>query len=858
MRRLTLQGARWHQHGFYTRCINQASPAISAVRRSFSFTPRLEKGGRKQEVTIRHFEQSTPASKDRTEVDFDSENQAEQELLKAKIAELERELAELREGPFGPNSPFMKELSEEDRQKALEALRKYKAEHKEEDVESEEEERLDAEFDKAMERQFQDLISEEKRLWDPTKAPEEPSPTPRESFEVEITVPDTQQAAVARFNKTLKVLRNNPTFTQRQDAWRSYRRCKEGLPFFLDIIPEEGLELLWQSQVPSSPVEHSRLLHWEKLAEDILASGRDFTTTQWLKYLELLWHSGKSEKAIPHWEGRAQDLKHYSPEEVDSYLKLGVRLHVAVHQPQTAQDIAMAFLSANTSRDPRVLIPVIASWAEQATPKAKELAWTLYLQVKTMLGPNINMQDYDSISTGLLNAGQTELALAVFKDMMLTGQQSTSDSVALFKTSLGLYDNLHSSSINAADVNKASLAALTILPRKFHNKFFFASWMKKLIGMGEVDAAASVVELMYERGIKPDAKHLNGIIGGWLREGSPTAKEKAEKLAWAMVQERIERVWHDMPEKPSVYDTSNDVVIPRHMQRTVPAASIETFSILLLYYTRRDQENMANYLIDCLDTAQIKPNAFFMNHLLYMELRKQNILGVWTKYKDMTAIIKPDLATFACLYDCGKIQYDRTRYLFDAKFPPIRSLYKETMQWFGSLTPHQQKTTKEEFSKALYDQITRCFCLSLDPQGALVAIRSMKQIFGFFPDVDTTRILTFLLVRLAPTPPGIPKPRRRRIASTPRSKENFENISNLLVAIKDWKVAQLSRQGINPDELDEEEQKAFQVDLMCDLLRLVMRRIQGDSGKVEKSIRAAADEMAVGELDLGVDPDIEL
>ncbi|KMU75050.1 pentatricopeptide repeat containing protein [Coccidioides immitis RMSCC 3703] len=463
MRRLTLQGARWHQHGFYTRCINQASPAISAVRRSFSFTPRLEKGGRKQEVTIRHFEQSTPASKDRTEVDFDSENQAEQELLKAKIAELERELAELREGPFGPNSPFMKELSEEDRQKALEALRKYKAEHKEEDVESEEEERLDAEFDKAMERQFQDL---------------------------------NYKPLFARFNKTLKVLRNNPTFTQRQDAWRSYRRCKEGLPFFLDIIPEEGLELLWQSQVPSFPVEHSRLLHWEKLAEDILASGRDFTTTQWLKYLELLWHSGKSEKAIPHWEGRAQDLKHYSPEEVDSYLKLGVRLHVAVHQPQTAQDIAMAFLSANTSRDPRVLIPVIASWAEQATPKAKELAWTLYLQVKTMLGPNINMQDYDSISTGLLNAGQTELALAVFKDMMLTGQQSTSDSVALFKTSLGLYDNLHSSSINAADVNKASLAALTILPRKFHNKFFFASWMKKLIGMGEVDAAASVVELM--------------------------------------------------------------------------------------------------------------------------------------------------------------------------------------------------------------------------------------------------------------------------------------------------------------------------------------------------------------------------
>ena len=103
---------------------------------------------------------------------------------------------------------------------------------------------------------------------------------------------------------------------------------------------------------------------------------------------------------------------------------------------------------------------------------------------------------------------------------MVTGQDPSNDSTALYKSALGLAGNLHASSINENDVNKVSLSVLKVLPRRFQNRFFYASWMKKLIGMGEVDSAALVIELMYERGVKPDSKHLNGIIAGWLREGN--------------------------------------------------------------------------------------------------------------------------------------------------------------------------------------------------------------------------------------------------------------------------------------------------------------------------------------------------
>ncbi|KAI1928726.1 hypothetical protein LOZ65_001906 [Ophidiomyces ophidiicola] len=855
MRRLILQGARWHQHGIYTRCMNPASRLKPTSCRLLSCSPKLQV--RRPEVTIRHFEQSSLGSDDRREIDPDADTKAEEKFLKSKIAELEQELEEIKEEPFAPDSPLMRNLSKEDRAKALDALRKFEEEYNDEDDEDEMElnSSMDTSVDDLMNKEFKSLIAQENDLWDPNIKPEELSDVPKESFEVELTVPDAQQAFVARFNKTLKALHKNPTFSQRQDTWISYRRCKESLPFFLDIVPEDAIQMLWHSQIPQSTAERSRRLHWETLAEDILASGKGLNTSQWLQYLELLCQGGKFEKGIPLWEERAEDLRSYTPEELEKYLTIGVRLHVAADRPQRAQDIANAFLAANTTRDARILIPVLSSWARKPTEEAKEIAWALYLQVKTMLGSDITMEDYDSISLGLLNAGQTYLALAVFKDMMVTGQHSSCDSTDIFKASLGIYDGLHASSINASDVNKVSLAALTILPRKFQNKFFYASWMKKLIGLGEVDGAASVAELMYERGVRPDAKHLNGIAGAWLRQGSPSAKEKAEKLGWSMVQERINRVSQSKSNKPSIYEAKNSLNIPKHLQRAVPAANIETFSILLLYYTRQGQDDMIDHLQNCLEIAQLRPNVFFMNHLLYRELRRQNILGVWTKYREMTIDMKPDLETFACLYDTGKIQFDRTRYHFDANFPTVRFLYKEMMQWYIRLTPRQQNITRCEFSKELYDQIIRCFCLSLDPQGALVALRSMRQIFGFSPDSDTTRILTFLLVRLAPAPPGVPKPRRRRISATPRARENFESISRLLSVVQDWKTAGLP--GCDINDLDEEDQKTFQMELMCDLLRIVMRQIRGNANKVESSIQQAAEEMNVGELDIGLPPDLE-
>ncbi|XHG02747.1 hypothetical protein AWENTII_006086 [Aspergillus wentii] len=656
-------------------------------------------------------------------------------------------------------------------------------------------------------------------------------------------------------NPTRKFAHNSSNDPLRHELWKWYRRCKQVAPGFLESMPEEAISLVWDSQTTGEATGTSRTTHLQMVAEDIMSVGKSLSTPHILAYIESLQNSGKTNQALDQWEARQAELSQRK-EDLEAYWNLGVRLFAAAEDPQRAQDIALAFLANDKSRQSRVLIPIITAWGRQSGKEAEIKAWALYLQLKTFLGSQMTMGDYDHISIGLLKANRLHLAIAVFKDMMVTGQDPANDSTALYKAALGVAGNLHASSINEKDLNKVSLSALTMLPRRFQNRFFYASWMKKLIGMGEVDSAASVVELMYERGVKPDPKHLNGVIAGWLREGSFAARDKAERLGWAMIQQRIDTVWaraelSGSPPRLSAAQGSGNARIPKFMQRVVPPANIETFSILLLHYTRRSDDDMIKYLVKCLGDGRIQPNSYFMNHLLYAELRKQDVRSVWNKFKTMTASIKPDLETYACLWDCGKLQYDRGRTAFDAGFPSARGLYQEMMQWYSQLTPRGKSSTQEDFSKELYDQIVRCFCLSKDLHGTIVALYSMGMTFSIFPDEVTARSIILQVARMAGVPADTPKRRLRRLSSTPKSKENIAQVNRLVEILSERKAAALQAQGLSPEHLDPQEKQHYQLEILGDLLRAVMGRTATHPDQVEGQIATAAAEMGVSGIDLG-------
>ncbi|CRG92194.1 hypothetical protein PISL3812_09250 [Talaromyces islandicus] len=848
MLRQVIRGAwRYRYPASSVKCCNTRTPPPT-LRRPFSASAsqyddrKLDPGDK-----IRFFEQDTVDSKHRVEVDPDAEDAADREELKNELEKLDDELEVLRKGPFDADSPFMKSLPEKDRIIALEALRKYDAEHGQDGNDDGPglEQIFDKELDDMIKEEFKDLHDEAEENEDPKNilsAKDDSETTPSQGHPYEI-----------RFYNILEQVASNPDTSKVQTLWRWYLRCKTSIPSFLESLSPEIFQLLWKAQTQNQNPSPSQLNHVQTLVKDIKSVGRDLSPDETLDFISVMHSAGDTEKALQMWEGQQTAISN-GEGNVDAYWNLGVRLFAAAGDPQRAQDIAFAFLSRNEGSSARILIPIIVAWIKQGEKDSPNKAWASYLQLRTLLGFDMKMKDYDEITMSFLKSGHINIALAVFKDMMVTGQDPSNDSTIIFQKAIGLAGQMQASSIRVEDVNEISLSALTILPRRFQNKFFYASWMKKLIGMGEVDSAASVVELMFERGIRPDAIHLNGIIGGWLRHGTAYSRDKAERLGWAMIQHRIDTVWArfqpsqespklDMPEG------EDGIEIPKFLDRTLPPANIETFSILLLHYTRRGDDGMIRYLNKCLGDAQIRPNSYFMNHLLYAELRKHQIGVLWREFKSMTAYVRPDLETFACLWDCGKLQYDRSRKEWDPEFPSARQLFSLMMQWFSTLNPQAQQQAQAEFSKELYDQITLCFCLSKDLAGTLVSLYAMRDLFGYFPDDETARMVVLQITRLAVIPAKTPKRARRRLFSTPNHKEKVQTVHSLLHVLEKDKAAMLQEQGLTINQLSDEERKQYQLEILSDLLVSVIERTVGEQGQVKEELAVAMEEMGIS-LDL--------
>lgn len=844
MLRQAIRGARWYA---------ARNPSVSLRAFSAITARRLDFGGPNDKVNF--FEQDAPGQK-RRPVDPEAEELEEREDVQHELTKVQEELKILEKGPFHPDSPFIQSLPEEDRKIALEALRKYEEEKGPTEPLLSLDDVFDEELDEMLKEEFEGMATEQENWQD--SAREQRKIAARRASENRKLAGSDSHPYAERFRKALRLYSANTSDERAcQELWKAYRRCKQAIPGFLDALPSNAMQAVWESQTTSKLSNTVRSTHLQTLVQDSTSAGRSLAKPQILSYIQALHTGGATSQALEQWEAYQSELSQ-EKDDLEEYWMLGVRLFAAAKDPQRAQDIALAFLSNDQSRQPRVLIPVITAWGLVPGKEAEVKAWALYLQLKTFLGPDMTMDDYDQISIGLLTAGRLDTAVAIFKDMMVTGQDPTKDSTAVYQAALGLAGNLHASSINEQAVNKVSLSALTMLPRQFQNRFFYASWMKKLIGMGQVDSAALVIELMYERNVRPDTKHLNGLVAGWLHEGSPQARDKAERLAWSMIQHRIDAVWkrfqpvETTPRLQVKHQNVESSRIPHFMKREVPPASIETFSILLLHYTRRGDDDMVKYLVKCLGDAHIQPNSYFMNHLLYAELRKQDIRSLWTKFQRMSSSVRPDLETYACLWDCAKLQYDRGRTSYDAGFPSARQLFASMMRWYSQLTPRARKITNTEFSKDLYDQIVRCFCLSKDIPGTLVAIHSMRATFGFAPDDVTARLIVLQVARLAGVPADTPKHRLRRLSSTPRSKENIGQVNRLLKLLGERKSMALQAQGLSIEQLDPHETQQYQLEIMAQLLRIVLSRTNRlDPVQIERKLEQAAGEMELADVDLG-------
>lgn len=762
------------------------------------------------------------------------EGAEETKMLRKQVAQLQAELDELRdEGKM--MEPLLQNFSKEDQDKVRAALREANLH----DLDSEASEQAARMVENAMMRllpgdRMEQLILERRSsiLGD---------------VESLLELTPTQQKRVRRLNYHLRAAALKKSSAEsKKRLWQSYARCKDHLPPFSHLLPNEAWNILWASQDDVTTDTSEQGTHLSILARDIANSGKQLNLRQRTVLIESLCLEGRNEEAMNYWQSQ-QGLTKDGDIPIE-YETLGVGLYASQGDPAMAQKLALDLLSKGAQDMSRLIVPVMEAWARNADENGTKNAWALYLLLKSQLGSKITSKDYDTIIMSFLHAGQKDLALAAFKDMMLTGEQTKYESTELYKTSLGIVGKLHLDSTTPLELTKASLTALTVLPRRFQNRFFYGSWMKRLIGMGHPDQAAMVVDLMYERGVKPDSKHLNGILGAWLRNGTLKDQRKAEVMGWAMIQVRLDQV-RTRPEPAPLVATgveiqdAPDIEVPQRLNRTVSPATIETFSLLLLHYERRGRVKYVELLRNFLPLAQIKPNAYFMNHLLYANLRRGEHRKSWDMFKTMSLRVPPDLETFACLWDCQKAHLNRLSVYATDQFPGPRRVFFEMVSWYSALGAKHRDDVRQAFSKELYDQIIRCFCLSKDLEGTIVAFYAIKEKFQCFPDPDTVRMVTLQVASLGINTPKNPGRRRSRLSDNTHSVANIARITKAFALVTEQRAEILQQRGI---ELDEAAMQEEQLYLLAEFLRVVLRRTAPESGMVEKNVERAAWEMGVG------------
>ena len=802
-----------------------------------------------------------------TEVEeADADPEAEQ--LKARIDRLEAELQFMRTGGILADSAFVSQLSEEEKAEVTNVLKQ-----------------------RLLKRS--DTPSPTSASTSSNQAMRRTSSTPPK---VKTVAKREQKAYLNRLNGYLKQAdRRGPDPENRKQLWRWYSRCKQNIPTFRAQLTPDIWRTLWEAMSPRVPSNPDRAAHLKVLGEDMDAGGQELSPAQRVEYLEAVFLEGEQSRAVTEWETSEKTLGQ-DRITANEYWELGIRMFAAQGKPGRAQDVARAFLSKQGEPNARVLLPVISAWNKAGGLAGFRHAWALYVRLKASLGPDMKMADYDAVCNSFLEAGKADLALGVFKDMMLTREcLSGQDSAALYQKAMGTVVDIRDLTIEASEINRVSLEAMAVLPRRFQQKFFYGSWIKKLLGANEPDSAFLVVELMSKRGIQPDSKYLNGIMGAWIRLGDATLCERAEKLSWELIERRKAFAFQrragtrgppapeDITERSTPTDTPFDApfdtsaMLPK--QHT-PPATLETFCIMINYYLQRDNHDKIRWLNRSIRLAEIRPDSYFMNKLLYSQEESQGPRQVWETFSTWSAqhgAARPDAETFACLWTCVRRRIDReaidghgretrpddstsdesaveseslrqAREALDTRresgFPSPRSLFATMINWFLESDQTGQRQIREDFSRSLYHLVLRCFFRAGigDLKGGVVAMHAMKNRFGLYPDEQTAKIIVLTLARAEERT----KSARYRMDMDPR----VRRINQTLEGLAQRRITVLEGRGINLEEAQGHFRGEENLHLLSELVRSVSPK-ESSVEDVEHSLERAAWDMDVGGLPMG-------
>lgn len=784
------------------------------------------------DLVVREYEQTGSDASTRRRVDPDAHLKDVTANILRQIQETDQELESMRDGPFGPNSPLLKDLPAKEREDLLQQLT-------EEGI--------------GQEDEFDELLDAANTDWTTEADLHDEGDT--NELKVTLQIPKGQHAAVRCFNKALGQLQTTePDTLKRLELWKWYLRCQQRVPNFTSMLPEPVWDFLWQSQVDLEV----RPKHLVMLFEDMVAAGAAVAPDQIVGYLEAVHACGEHAKGIELFEHEMSDAESFL-EYRTRFLAAGIRLYAAVGRPEKAQ--ALAYKEVKLGADARILKDVIAAWIGQKQPLK---AWTAYLRMRAMLGDNMDQDDYSTISDQFLDANHTDLARTVFKDMVARARGTQQDTLRSYQQALDriALDEYGTPDAVEQAINQTSLATMTLLPKGHNNKYFFASWIKKLLGQGRLGSASMVVDLMYERNIRPDAMHLNGLIGAWFRDSNPDSQEKAEALARDMIRARIDQV-NRSSSRNSVQDfrnvfrqvmpfreRNNKWLDPIRLIRPVPAANLETFSVLINHYSQRGLQHQVEALIHVLtEDARLAPNSFIINRLLESALQAHEMDKFWTVFTTTKASVTLDLESYMLAFNAILHQISVESIL------PLstRQLFADFMSWYQSLDAGRRGKAQQDFRMDFYAVIVRLLCFKHDLAGLICAMRGLHSVFRAYPDERCMQLVAGSVVRQLPrrAQPQPPLGRRRLGPRLTVDQTLMKEVADIIDTLDAKHKLRLVDEGVDPRELESgsgEVVGQVRLAVMVDFMITMLEKMKWETDNPSKAIKDVAAVMGVTDL----------
>ncbi|KAK6079778.1 pentatricopeptide repeat domain-containing protein [Seiridium cupressi] len=508
-----------------------------------------------------------------------------------------------------------------------------------------------------------------------------------------------QSKKIVRLNNNLQLaarqLDRGKLDKQGFQVWKYYYGVRRDLSTRWNVVPKAVWALLWDIFAIESPKNPNRWHHVHVLAKDMTEAGVELSPKQQLLAIEATFLEGWHKEAVDNHKRNASTLG-ADPETFLDFWQLGFRMYCHTGDLERAERLLDVIVESNYEHDTRFMLPLVRAYAQQ--PGSVEKAYDLYHFIRTKLGDAMTIEDYDVIISYFLAARQSEKALWVFVEMMTSGR------------------------IQLRDSNK--------LPPSVANEFFVGKWLKRLMLVGDYEGAYNALLHMKDQGVMPRPLVLNVLIGSWLRTGVAANVQRAEDIAWTMINSRLQFV----KLRSELRVRAQPAVQMKYHQSGVgwPKATLETFSLLAENYKDRGVLAKTEELWDAFKKAEVGPDGFFMNQLLFSLLRNGRGKEVHNLYRAMTQQFKhnnlrPDSKTFLALWQAlppNRLQHWKPEEVSE-HVRASRSLFAEMVSFASSLQADKKTVTFQ-----LARTIMHTFRRLEDPISMLVAYRALRLVFN--------------------------------------------------------------------------------------------------------------------------------